>query len=201
MQKALVTSMISLTNTNLSIAKELVYERMSTTIEVEDYPLGGTEPFKEDNMKDLVGDVLIPTLSCIRKATNRNGIKLRRERAMISPDNESGGLGEYVVVDIVEDESSSTEKVLIVIEVKQESLGKGMIQCVLAMKDCQDANGDGQKIYGFLTTGVYWQMLVCDKGFFSMSEEFRTAFPSMAKDKERWMRDCSLVVDVLFSIL
>ena len=73
-------------------------------------------------------------------------------------DGETGGSGEFSVMDLV---SVTDEKFVIIIEAKRASLGQGMKQCLLATKDGWDNNGGGV-IYGFVTTGDHWRMIRYD---------------------------------------
>ena len=57
------------------------------------------------------------------------------------------------------------DRYLIVVEAKRDSLGKGLIQCLLSLKDMYDVNNDKKSVYGFITTGVDWQLIKYD-GFF-----------------------------------
>ena len=59
-----------------------------------------------------------------------------------------GGKEEFVIADL---EDVRTEKFVLVVEAKKSSLGQAMKQCLLAMKNMRDCNGEG-KVYGFTTT-------------------------------------------------
>lgn len=75
-----------------------------------------------------------------------------------------------------------------------------MEQCLLAMKDMRDSNGRG-KVYGFITNGKSWQMLGYDGASFQMTEEMVVLFHTMDGDKERWIRDYSVLVDCMYAAL
>jgi hypothetical protein len=62
------------------------------------------------------------------------------------------------------------------------------------MKDNNDEGG----VYGFVTTGKSWQMLKYDGVSFQLSEEIVV---TMGEDKNRWLRDCSVLVDSIYAAL
>ncbi|RPB25944.1 hypothetical protein L211DRAFT_782284, partial [Terfezia boudieri ATCC MYA-4762] len=89
---------------------------------------------------------------------------------------------------------------IFVVESKGSSVGKAMRQCLLAMKDMRDNNRDG-KVYGFVTTGETWQMLEYDGASFRKCESITVVFDSMGENKQRWMDNCSAVVDCIYFAL
>ena len=69
-----------------------------------------------------------------------------------------------------------------------------MKQCLLAMKNMKDSNGEG-KVYGFVTTGEQWQMLEYDGTSFRMTEVMLALFFSMPINRKRWIKENSILVD------
>lgn len=181
-----------------STTKEKVYLRITECIDVEDYPAGNIEPFKEENMTDLAGIILISTIADFRNQENTLGIKLRREKAIVSKDKETGGIEEFVVVDVI---NVNLDRYILIIEAKRSTIAESLKQCVLALKDAYDNNNDNKCIYGFLTTGLSWQLVVYKNEKFSLSEDFKVAFPLMKHDKQRWLNDFSVIVDALYYVL
>ena len=53
-----------------------------------------------------------------------------------------------------------------------------MRQCLFAMKDMRDSNGDG-KVYGLVKTGDLWQMVEYDGTSFRMTDSINVVFGSM----------------------
>ena len=53
------------------------------------------------------------------------------------------------------------EKFVLIFEGKRSSVGEAMKQCLLALQDARDNNGEG-KVYGFITVGDHWRMLCYD---------------------------------------
>jgi hypothetical protein len=178
--------------------KDKVYSRITECIDVEDYPAGNIEPFKEENMTDLAGIILISTIADFREQESKFGIKLRREKAIIAKDRETGGLEEFVVIDIID---VDIDKYILIVEAKRSTIAESLKQCALALKDAYDNNSDGKSIYGFLTTGLSWQLIVYKDQRFSLSEDFKVAFPRMKQDKQRWLKDFSVIVDALYYVL
>jgi len=60
------------------------------------------------------------------------------------------------------------ESFIPIIEAKRSFVAKALRQCLLAMYDMRANNGRG-KVYGFVTTGEFWQMLEYDGAFFQKS--------------------------------
>jgi len=105
--------------------------------------------------------------------TKRN-IRLRREKEIVGTDFETGGKGEFVVMDFI---SVMEPNFVLVIEVKGSSVGDAMKQCLAAMKD----NNSEGVVYGFITTGEHWQMLRYDGKMFQMTEKFMVLFNTMQR--------------------
>lgn len=88
------------------------------------------------------------------------------------------------------------EKYVLIVEAKRSSLGKAARQCLLAMKDMRDNNGEG-KVYGFVTTGEYWQMFQYDGTSFQKTNAITVIFDSMDEEKDLWMKQRSVLVDCI----
>ncbi|KAF8430029.1 hypothetical protein EV426DRAFT_660083 [Tirmania nivea] len=140
-----------------------------------------------------LGGAVVPT----RLETGRKDIQLKCEKEIVSTDGVTGGEGEFVVVNLV---SVDQEIFIFIVESRRNSVGKAMQQCLLEMKDMRDKNRDG-KVYGFVTTGETWQMLEYDGASFRKNEYITVVFDSMGEDKQRWMDNCSAVVDCIYFAL
>ena len=186
---------------NLQDTKEKVYGRIVEYLEVELYPTTASESFKEVNIHDLVFAILSPIMSDFRHKSNRTrtgiGMKLLREKEIISVDSETGEMEEFVVMDII---SLEEQKFVLVVEAKRSNMGSAMKQLLLSLKDMRDLNGQG-RVYGFATTGDCWQMVIYDGSKFEATEDFKVVFPSMAEDKKRWLQGYSVLVDLIFIAL
>lgn len=112
---------------------------------------------------------------------------------IVSTDGETGGAEEFVVMDLV---SVTEEKFVLIIEAKRASLGEAMKQCLLAMKDAWDNNGEGV-LYGFVTTGESWRMIRYDGISFEKSEKMDVFFETMGENQQRWIKDYSVLVDCM----
>jgi hypothetical protein len=164
------------------------------TIRAEGFPSGGVEPFKEVIINDFVGDVMRVIVSDYKVETNREDMFLTREKEIVSIDEETGGNIEFILIDTV---SVSKDIYLIVVESKRDSLGKGIIQCLLSLKDMYDVNNDNKSVYGFVTTGIDWKLIKYD-GLFTISDKMTLLFSRMSDRKEEWLQRCSQVVDVIY---
>lgn len=177
--------------------KEAVYDSIVQYLIIEGYPTEGDPDLKEANIHDLVYAIISPVLVSFIRMTGRQSIQLRREKEIISTDGETGGLEEFVMVDLV---SVEDEKFVLIIEAKKNSLGQAMKQCLLAMKDMSDNNGGGE-VYGFVTTGEHWRMLRFDGTSFVGTNTFSVLFETMETDKDEWLKNNSVVVDCMYAAL
>ena len=177
--------------------KEDVYKQILRYLTIEGYPTESSANFKEQNVSDLVLLIIGPILEEFIYRTARNKVKLVREKKIVSEDLETGGFEKFVVVDRI---SVTEEKYIFIIEAKREPLGAAMKQCLLSMKNLGDSNYGGV-IFGFVTTGESWRMLKYDGTSFQVTEKIHAAFETMREDKERWMRDYSIVVDCIYVAL
>jgi len=179
---------------DMQALKDEVYGRMQEYVQIEGYPMEAS--VKEVNINDLVLYILGPIILSFQKASKR-AVRLRREMEIIASDYETGGYEEFVVIDRI----STTEHVMVfIIESKRTTVGLGIRQCLLAMFDMFKHCGNG-KAYGFVTTGEQWRMIVYDGTRFQMTETFFALFGAMDTNKDRWMRECSVVVEcVLFAL-
>ncbi|KAI5839543.1 hypothetical protein DFP73DRAFT_561266 [Morchella snyderi] len=175
--------------------KEKVYDRILECLANEGYPTEASADFKEANVSDFVYAIIGPILFDFGRKTGRKRLRLVREKEIISTDNETGGTEEFVVMDRI---SVGQERFVVIMEAKRSSLGEAMKQCLLAMKDARD-NGGGE-VYGFVTTGDTWRMLKYD-GKFQMTNKMEVLFDTMDEDKEKWMKDYSILVDCMYTAL
>ncbi|KAG0642766.1 hypothetical protein HOY80DRAFT_998230 [Tuber brumale] len=176
--------------------KEKVYARILEFVECEGYPTESLEDFKEANINDLVFSILAPIVSDFRERTGRN-ICLLREKQITAPDSKTYSYQEFVLVDLI---GLENEKYVFVVEARKSSLREAKRQCLLAMKDMGDRNGGGV-VYGFVTTGEQWQMLRYDGAVFTQTIKFLVMSEYMRHEKERWMKEASIVVDCIHAAL
>ena len=94
------------------------------------------------------------------------------------------------------------EKYIIVVEAKRGHLTTARKQCLGALKDMGDNNGSGIA-YGFITTGIEWQMIRYEVGNkkFVVSHRVIMLFESMSQNRAMWVEKYSIVVDCLFAAL
>ena len=176
--------------------KQKVYDNIVECLDIEGYPTEANQSFKEANVSDLVYSIISPIIFEFRSRTGRKGVRLEREKAIISTDKETGGEEEFVVVDRI---AVGEERFVLIIEGKKGTTGEALKQCLLSLKDAGDQNS-GCAVYGFITTGEFWQMIRYD-GTFQMTEKFMVLFNTMGKQKDRWMKENSVVVDCLYVAL
>ncbi|KAG0642764.1 hypothetical protein HOY80DRAFT_1020509 [Tuber brumale] len=176
--------------------KEKVYDGIVEFIECEGYPTESVEDFKEANINDLVFTILAPIVADFRRKTGRN-IRLLREKQITALDSKTCGYQEFVLMDLIGVEN---KKYVFVVEAKKSSLGEAKRQCLLAMRDMGDRNSEGV-VYGFVTTGEQWQMLRYDGTVFTQTHNFLVLFRDMGQEREKWMKEASLIVDCIHMAL
>jgi len=178
----------------------------------EGYPTQAISGFKESNVNDLVlytmgpvGEGILttshdakPQQTSVAKLGSSivergRDIVLKREKEIIAVDGETGGYQEFVVMDII---GIKEEKFVIVVEAKASCIGLALKQCLLALKDMLVNNGGGL-VYGFVTTGEFWRMVRYDGTSFTLTNVFMVLFNTMRDEKDRWMSECSVLVDCL----
>ena len=178
------------------VIKDEVYKRIMEYLDVE-VSLVDRSQFMEANVNDLVLFIITPVIYEFKYRTGRKGIKLFRKKKITSEDSKTGGYEEFVVADTV---SLTERKYILIIEAKRVSIHAEMGQCLLAMKDMGDSNHGGV-VYGFITTGDSWRMLSYDGGSFQVTDQFQVVFETMGTDKDRWIRECSVLVDCVYGAL
>ena len=112
----------------VSKIKEKVYGDILQFLDTEGYPTQGSSDFTEGNVSDLVVYIIGPILSSFRRKTGRH-VRLRREKEIIGLDNEIGGKGEFIIVDLVD---VGMEKFVLMVVGKRSPLGQAERQCLLS---------------------------------------------------------------------
>ena len=178
--------------------KDKVYGDILQFLDIEGYPTEGSSEFTEANVSDLLVYIIGPILASFRRNTGRP-VRLHREKEIVVVDNEMGGKEEFVIVDLVD---VGMEKFVLMVEGKRSSLRQAERQCLLSMQDMRGNNGEGE-VYGFTTTGESWRMFRYDGISFCKTEKMDVIFDSMDEGtgKERWIKDCSILVDCILMAL
>ena len=177
--------------------KEEVYKQLVRYLLVEGYPTDADPSFKEANINDLVYAAISPILEAVIRNTGRTNLQLLREKEIVSTDGEAGGMEEFVVIDEIYHAEGSY---VVIVEAKRSSVGVAMKQCLLSLRDARDNNERGE-VYGFVTTGETWRMLTYDGNKFCVSRKFDLVFEGMAEEREKWMKEYSVMVDCMFFAL
>lgn len=173
-----------------------MYYNIVEHLDVEGYPTEAYQSFKEANVSDLVYSIIVPIIFEFRSRTGREGVRLEREKRIISTDNKTGSEEEFVVIDRI---AVGEERFIIIIEGKKGTTSEALKQCLLSLKDARDQNGGGA-VYGFITTGEFWAMIRYD-GTFQMTNKMQVLFLSMKVEKVRWMKEGAVLVDCMYSAL
>jgi hypothetical protein len=72
---------------------------------------------------------------------------------------------------------------------------------VVALRATHEGINNGGAVYGFTTTGDIWQMVSYNGESFEVTEQFFAPFPRMHEEKERWLKDYSILVDCVYVAL
>ena len=178
--------------------KKEIFKRLIDCIESEGFPEATILPMNESVVTDFVGTVLIAMVSYCRRTMKRDDLVLSREKQVISNDEQVGGDMEFVVMqEIVVD----TTRYVLVVEVKRDSLGKGLTQLLLALKSMWDVNADQKVVYGFLTTAIDWLSVIYDGQTWKLSERCTILHPNMEKAEDQWLKNSTQILDVIYSCL
>ena len=181
---------------NIMKTKEKVFDHITEYLDVAGYPTEAVPDFKEASVNHLVYATIAPILRDFIRRTKCESMKLRFEKEIVAKDGETGGREEFALIDLV---SLTEEKFIFIVEAKRSSLGKGVRQCLLSMKDMRDNNCKGE-VYGFVTTGTQWQMIRYD-GTFRVTDPMQVLIPRMGKKMDLWMEHHSIVVDCVNVVL
>lgn len=179
------------------LSKEKAFNSIIDFFLAEGYPRDRYD-HKEANVNDMIYSIVISIFSPFCRETKRQ-LHLSREKEIISPDRYTGGLQEFVVTDLDAGRPKSPKFVLVV-EAKRKSIQKAKKQCLLALKDMGDANRGGV-VYGFVTVGDVWQLVRYKDKKFSQTEVFHAAFPTMEAEKDKWMQESSVIIDLIHMAL
>ncbi|KAG0133659.1 hypothetical protein HOY82DRAFT_538055 [Tuber indicum] len=175
----------------ISKAKEQVYGNLVRYLETEGYPGAAAPDFNVANINDVVLFTIYPLLYSFNfhQAQNR---PLDREKKIVLTNSATTDEHEFVMLEQI---SAGEHRLMVIVQAKMGWLGEAQKLCFLYMKDMRENNGGGI-VYGFITSGDGWRMVSYD-GAFVITEEMRPIFDTMGKDKRRWMKDYSLIVDCL----
>jgi hypothetical protein len=71
----------------------------------------------------------------------------------------------------------------------------------LTLKSMWDVNNDNKMVYGFLTTAINWQLVTYDGETWKLSESSTLLLANMRKQEDRWLKNNTQILDVMYSIL
>jgi len=173
--------------------KEEVYKQIVRYLRIEGhYWVASTEA----NISDLVYAIISPIIDDFICKTGRDTVYLYRERQPIFVDCNPEGYKEFVVVDNIC--VSKTRKIMI-IEAPMASFCGAMAQCLVALKNMHDSIRG--IVYGFVTTGDSWRMLSYDGERLKVTDKIEVIFDTMVRNKEKWMKEFSVLVDCIYAAL
>ncbi|CAF3052744.1 unnamed protein product [Rotaria sp. Silwood2] len=178
--------------------KKKIFERLIDCILSEGFPEGTILPINESVVTDNVGIILQAIVSYHKLTMNRNDFILLREKQIISKNEQFGGNMEFIIAQTTNVENT---RYVLVVEPKSDSLGKGLTQLLLVLKSIWDINNDNKMVYGLLTTGINWQLVTYDGQSWKLSEPSTVLLANMRKQEDRWLKNNTQILDVIYSIL
>ncbi|CAF1127440.1 unnamed protein product [Adineta steineri] len=126
------------------------------------------------------------------RTTHRNELMLLREKQIISKDEQYGENIEFVITQMVHVRNT---RYILVVQAKRDSLGKGLIQLLLALKSMSDINNDQKMVYGFVTTAINWQLITYDGQLWKLSEPAVALLGNMGTKEDRWLKQNTQILD------
>ncbi|CAF3434027.1 unnamed protein product [Rotaria socialis] len=133
-----------------------------------------------------------------QRTMNHDDLMLKREIEIISKDEQFGGTMEFAVTQMNDIEAT---RYVLVVETIVDSLGRGLTQMLLTLKSMWDVNNDKKMVYGFLTTAINWQLVTYDGQTWKLSEPSTLLLANMRKQEDRWLKNNTQILDVIYSIL
>ena len=178
--------------------KKKIFNQLVECIESEGYPEASLSPLNEAVVTDYVGNILQPMVAHFYCSRTRKDIELTRETQIISRDEEEDENMEFVVMHSIDVDNV---RYVNVIEAKRGALGDGLTQLLLALKSAFGINNDQKKVYGFVTTAIQWQLITYDGQTWKLSESSPLLFGNMDQQENRWFKDYTKILDMIYSIL
>ena len=178
--------------------KKTIFERLIDCIVSEGFPEPSIAPMNEAVVSDNIGIVLQAMVSYYRFTMNHNGLRLSREKQIISKDEQFDENMEFLRTQGI---SVKNIRYVLVVETKSHTLREGLTQLLLALKSMWDINNDQKLVYGFLTTAINWHLVTYDGQQWKLSEPSTLLTPNMGNQEERWLKNNTQILDVIYSIL
>ena len=163
--------------------KKKVFERLMDCMDSEGFPEASIAPMNESVVTDYVGLILQVLVAYYNRTMHRDDdLILSREKQIISKDEQVGGNMEFVIMQKI---SVMNTRYVLVVEAKRDSLGKGLVQLLLALKSMWEINNDQKLVYGFVTTAINWQLVTYDGQTWKLSETSTVLFGNMEQQEDR----------------
>ncbi|PUU73691.1 hypothetical protein B9Z19DRAFT_1111067 [Tuber borchii] len=162
--------------------KKKIFNNIIDLINVEGYPSEANDDFNKANVNDLVAFIL-PIVTAFQRGTGRE-LRLQRERDIITTNFIGNG----------------DHKFAFVVEAQKAFIGQARRLCMLALKEMGD-NNPGGVLYGFVTSGDCWRIIRYQGGIFTQTDPVQVVFRTMEHEKEKWLKESSIIVDFLHAAL
>jgi hypothetical protein len=172
--------------------KKEIFKRLIDCTGSEGFPEAVFSPVDEAAVTHHVGMILITMVYYCKFTMNRGGLKLLREKQIISKDEE------FVIIENI---NVGNTRYVIVVEAKCDSLGIGFVQLLLALKSMWEINNDQKLVYGLVTTAIDWHLVTYDGQTWKLSERSTVLIPNMRNKEDEWFKNNTQILDVIYSIL
>ena len=147
---------------------------------------------KEANINNIVYAILSTILYDVRENTGRTQLHIHREASIVGIRGVTGGYEEFVMMNHI---SRDEHRYIMVVEAKRGNIELGLIQCLLSMRDMR--NNNAIEVYGFVTNGEYWAMVIYDGKCFRKTPPMVVFFRGIKNNKELWIEEYSIIVDCI----
>ncbi|XP_037045975.1 uncharacterized protein LOC119081310 [Bradysia coprophila] len=171
-----------------------VYERLKVILRTHSYPHGLSS---ESNKTTYVDTLLFTIVDHVnRDLETHPKILLVKEYdiKMVYDGDVLLGRLDYAIVQL---SSRKEQACLLIVECKKENVDVAVKQCLLALKHIYS----GRPVYGCCTTAEDWNFIMFNGDDFKIIHKRNVIFPHMDEHEDLWMKNCTLVIQIIYSCL
>ena len=167
-------------------AKDEVFNRIISLGPGEGYPVVYDDR-NNAKARDLVLFTVFPILIAFQRETGRKVHLQRGDRRV----------GDTISANFV---GFGDRKYVFLVEATKSSIGQARSACMLALKEMGD-NNPGGVLYGLVASGDFWQIIRYQREVFTQTDPVQVGFHTMKRDKAKWLKESSIIVDFLHAAL
>ena len=163
--------------------KDKVFQNILDSIEGGGYPTESEDNCNNAMVRSLVASILLPILAAFRHETGRS-VRLQRGDRKVGDTISANFIG------------YGDRRLVFIVEAAQPSIWPAKRACMLALKEIGD-NNPGGIVYGLVTSGDAWQIIRYQREIFTQTDPVQVVFRTMERDKAKWLKESSIIVDFL----